>query len=378
MAKKKQEYEGPRGTRPEEYQSLVQLLSTVFNPGLDAWLPGMFNQDNLDNLRIIVADGKVVSHVGIASGYASLDGCKVGIGRIGCVATYEEYRGRGYASMLMQDAMTKMEAEGVDVMLVSGGRGLYRRINCADAGIQVIAHLQAGALAPAPPEIELRPVKPDDVDFMVKAYSTKKAHFIRSREHMTTLLSGTAGTARRKNEVVILDDGKPAAYAIMGWRRRNDGGFAREQAGKPMALVDGLRAIMCEFGVSHLHISTGAWDRGLLNELKRRKVEVHRDYGGYTVKILNPQRFLDRVRPLIARKAGEGVAKRLKVEGTPDDMTVRLGRQAVRVEGQTPPQLFFGTPDNHEKAWYPKSGALREALEKTLPIPLPLYELDYV
>jgi GNAT superfamily N-acetyltransferase len=378
MAKKKQEFEGPRGTRPEEYRSLVDLLSTVFNPGLDLWLPGMFNQGNLENLRIIVADGKVVSHVGIASGYASLDGCKVGIGRIGCVATYVEYRGRGYASLLMQDAMTKMEAEGIDVMLVSGGRGLYRRINCADAGIQAMAELQGGALTPAPPEIELRAVEPGDTDFMVKAYSTKKAHFIRSREHMETLLSGNAGMRRQKTQLVILKDGEPAAYAILGWRRKNDGGFVREQAGKPKALVDGLRAVMCEYAVSHLHMSTGAWDRGLLNELKRRKVEVRLDYGGYTVKILNPQRFLDRVRPLIARKTGEGVAKRLKVEGTPDDMTVRLGRQAVRVEGQMPPQLFFGTPDNHEKAWYPKSGALREVLEKALPIPLPLYELDYV
>lgn len=378
VEKQEQQIDGPRGTRPEEYQGLVQLVSTVFSPGLDAWLPMLFNQKNLENLRIIVVDGKPVSHVGIASGDASLAGCRVGIGRIGCVATYEEYRGRGYATLLMEDAMKKMDAEEMDLMMVSGGRGLYRRINCADAGTEAVAELQGGPLFPAPPEIETRPVGPDDLDFLRQAYFRKAAHFVRTREHMATLLSGAAGLHSQQSQLVITRRGRRAAYAILGWRKGHEKGHVREHGGEAVALLDGLRAAMVELSLSLARLTTGWWDQDLLQEIRRREVTLEWDYAGGTMKILNPQRFLKRMRPLITRKVGKAVADGLTVEGTPDDLTLRLGEESVRLQGQHIAQFFFGTPDNREKAWLPKAGPMRQALETILPIPRPLYEMDYV
>ncbi len=378
MKKEEQQIDGPRGTRSEEYQGLVDLLSTVFNPGLDAWLPALFNPSNLDNLRIIVVDGKPVSHVGIATGYASFGGCRVGVGRIGCVATYEEYRGRGYATMLMDDAMKKMEAEDMEVMLVSGGRGLYRRLNCADAGTEAIADLQGGPLFPAPPNIATRPIDPTDLDFLLQAYFRKTAHFARTRQHMLTLLNAGAGLHSQKGQLLITRNGLPAAYAILGWRKGHDAGHVREHAGEADALVDGLRAAMSEIGLLRLRLTVAWWDHDLLQEIRKREVTLEWDFAGGTVKILNPQRFLKRMRSFIARQAGKAVADGLTVEGTSDDLTLRLGEEAVRLEGQHIAQFFFGAPDNREKSWFPKPGPMRQALEKFLPIPRPLYEMDYV
>ncbi len=378
MTKHEPKVGGPRGSRPEDYPGVIDVVSEVFNPGLDKWLPILFNQNNLDNLRIMLEDGKVVSHVGISRVDASLDGCTVGFGLIGCVATYEQNRGRGYATLLMQDSMEKIQADGGDVMMVSGGRGLYRRIDCADVGKQAMARIEAGSMPPAPVEVTLRPITlPDDLDFMLQAYSRKTAHFVRSREMLTTLLGGAPGQREGQSNLIVLNDGAPAAYLCLRWRR-DHGVHVREYAGEPAAILDGLRAAMCENGLQRGGLSVGGWDKPLLDELARRGVSLEWGGAGGTFKILNPRRFLQTIRPLLVRRAGEAVANALSVEGTPDDVTVRLGDQSLRVEGQAVAQLFFGTLDDREKASYPASGPLRNALEKTLPLPVPMYEMNYV
>src|SRR5947209_3284810 len=126
--------DGPRAPRPDEWDQLDALVSTIFAPRMFRRFPQLYNEANRPNLRVVAEDGRIVCHVGMIQREASLAGCRVGVACIGSVATFEEYRGRGFASLAFQDACDKAAADGVDVMLISGGRGLYTRAGCRRFG----------------------------------------------------------------------------------------------------------------------------------------------------------------------------------------------------------------------------------------------------
>ena len=252
---------------------------------------------------------------------------------------------------------------------------MYRRIHCADVGVEGRVVIEAGEAAP---EITLRPIKKSDIDFLLEQYSRKAAHFVRSREEMEILLGTPPIDSGPARNFIVLKGGEPAGYAFTHWHRRRGQAYVRERAGEPWAVIEGLRRFARERGLKGIGMAFGAWEEDMVEELERRGIPIGWHHGGGTVKILNPWRFLDKIRPLLAARVGEEAAREIKVEGSVDDLTVRLGEESLRVKGQAIAQLFFGTPGREERSWFPARGRLREVLERGLPVARPLYELNYV
>ncbi|HDI52319.1 MAG TPA: GNAT family N-acetyltransferase, partial [Bacteroidetes bacterium] len=128
--------EGPRAVREQEFDSLIQLVNRVFRSeggNMQTEYPQLFNAENLGNLLVMVDDGRVISHIGLLFRDVTIYGCRLTVGCIGAVATDKEYRGRGLASKLLFDAFTRIEEAGGSLILISGGRGLYRRNACVPA-----------------------------------------------------------------------------------------------------------------------------------------------------------------------------------------------------------------------------------------------------
>src|SRR5438128_8553348 len=110
--------EGPRAVRPEDRESLDALTGAVMRQGMLEQYPQLFNEENYENLRVVIEDGQCVSHVGMIQRDAALYGCRIKVCCIGTVCTYEEHRGKGYASACFDDATRKAIVDGVDVMIV--------------------------------------------------------------------------------------------------------------------------------------------------------------------------------------------------------------------------------------------------------------------
>jgi GNAT superfamily N-acetyltransferase len=116
MCVKRMSIAEPRAARWSELDQLRELTDTVFWSGLMDKYPQLFCEDNVENLRVIEADGKVVSLVAMTQHWASIFGCTVKASCLGAVCTYEAYRGRGFASLLVEDAIR---------MCWSRGRGVF-------------------------------------------------------------------------------------------------------------------------------------------------------------------------------------------------------------------------------------------------------------
>ena len=71
---------GIRSVRRDEMGRLRQLLDKVFFEGLSDIQPHAFNDDNMHNLRVVVENGEVVSHIGTIRRNISIMGCTLRVG----------------------------------------------------------------------------------------------------------------------------------------------------------------------------------------------------------------------------------------------------------------------------------------------------------
>ncbi|MEM7125360.1 MAG: GNAT family N-acetyltransferase [Chloroflexota bacterium] len=88
--------------------------------------PHIFCEENRENIRIIKVNHQVVSTMAIfptevQAGTVQGESIELVVGGISGVATYPEFRRRGFASQLMHDCQAKMRTDGCDIALLSTG-----------------------------------------------------------------------------------------------------------------------------------------------------------------------------------------------------------------------------------------------------------------
>ena len=114
--------DGPRACRPDEFDETMALINQTFRAGSDQDIrtdyPLIFNPDQLDYMRIVAADGKVVSHVPLAprTVIAREDTCKIGI--ISPTVTAPDYRHRGYATLCLRDCIRIATEKGWPLLVL--------------------------------------------------------------------------------------------------------------------------------------------------------------------------------------------------------------------------------------------------------------------
>src|SRR3989338_3727416 len=116
-----------------EFPELLRFLNRVFGPhvqpGIEVLYPTFFRAvpEALENLRVTHADGKIVSHTGVQVQEMAVDEATLKSGFVGAVATDPDYRGKGYASRLLTDAVRRMRDKGFDLSTLGGFRDYYAR-----------------------------------------------------------------------------------------------------------------------------------------------------------------------------------------------------------------------------------------------------------
>ena len=110
-----------RAAKADERDEIVDLISAVFVEKCRPRYASQHYEDSsyeLDQSRVCVVDGKIVSYVRVSDRSMYLGEAVVKLGGIGMVVTSEEYRRRGYSSALLRDAIAYMEAHNYDLSLL--------------------------------------------------------------------------------------------------------------------------------------------------------------------------------------------------------------------------------------------------------------------
>lgn len=375
--------EGPRPLKPEEFGSLCELVNSVFRPNgagrMETQYPLLFAPENFDHLLVMVENGRVVAHVGTLTREVSILGHRLKSISIGAVATLPTHRGGGLATQLMKVAIQKGREEGSHLMLISGGRGLYRRLGATDAGLYARFNAHRSVLPSGPVDIAL--ATESEIPGLIRLYAHEPVRYIRSATDFHFNLHSKWNVDRGGELFTV--SGKGTLLAYVATQRPNPASsreanrvYLVELAGSRMAIAQALPALIGWYGVDRVELITPVTDGDTARILSAYAVLPTLEGFPGTNLVLLPEQFLTAFAPYIEAMLGPN---RLKWHVSAEEITFTCEGQSLRVTASTLGQLWFGTvePDSDPRLSLPV-GPLREALDWILPIQLPWCGLNYV
>jgi hypothetical protein len=395
-------HDGPRALGTGEWEQLNYVVSTVFRPSMFANYPQLFNERNRENLRVVGEGGRLVCHVGYIKRPASLAGCKIDVCCIGAVATLDEARGKGYASLAFQDACDKAAADGVDVMLISGGRGLYTRVGCRQVGNDLDFSLDETALArlasvrpPGGGAFAVEKLDSRSIPQLSALYAAEPVRFIRHGEDWEMAFECGVVMNTPSEFWGVTAANTLVAYLIVhrpdqARRREGEAPAVRvvEFAGQRAAVMSALSELRRHYGTERVTLHVQGTDP-VLGSVLRTASGVNGTPNGSsgTIRILNFEQLMERCRPLLVERAGiEAVAAMtFHADSRPGSgegsFSIRRGGDEVRIPDLASLGLFvFGShrplaaPDSEPVG----SAPLLEDLRRALPLPSLWYGMSYV
>ncbi len=119
-----------RALQPGEIEAWYDHVTSVFH-GSRRYFMNHWENDpwkDSEGIRVAVEDGRIVSTVRVFIRQMYLHGEQVSAGGIGEVSTHPEYRRRGLATRLLQDAIRFMEEREIAISSLHGGRSIYEAL----------------------------------------------------------------------------------------------------------------------------------------------------------------------------------------------------------------------------------------------------------
>jgi GNAT superfamily N-acetyltransferase len=361
--------EGPRGTRPEEYEKTLALGQSIFR-GADLardysleWNPG-----NCENLRIILIDGEPIAHVGFSQREAFILGNRVTMGLIGGVCCHPDYRNRGFAGACFQDAMAQLTRRGVTLMPVSGRRSLYFRHHCACAGVRYQLTISRDKLQAKPPDgVSIRPYSREMLDALLRIYQREPIRYIRSKDVFATLME------RGATEVVFVGD-RPVAYIkSQGTRQPDDGPrslLLYELTGPRELIAASLPVLMERENADKLILSPlYGTDEAIRIALAGIGAAVERSEAlSGTVRIINFPLLMEQMSHYFRERLGDDFERLIYYEQD-EKFVFGFHRQRFELKDRTALALFIFGPQQSKDAVEPPDGPLGDVLRAIFPMP---------
>lgn len=262
--------DGLRSLRADELPALDVLLSTVFRPGLVEQYPHIYSPDNAPNLRVVIEEGKVISHIGTIRRHASILGCTVKVASLGGVGTLPEHRGKGYATALFADTVRACRRAGIDFILVSGYRKLYHRHGCRYVGRDwsfSLSRERAAEFTDA--GLSVRTARSEEIPALAGLYQREPVRWLRPLSDFHHALSGYV--MNRPHEMLtVWENEHLRGYVILQEKRPADEGKVQllEFAGDRRSLVGVLGRLVQERDLETLDVHVMGCDLLLQDLLK--------------------------------------------------------------------------------------------------------------
>jgi len=369
MNEKKDNIEGPRGTRPEEYEKTLALGQSIFQRAdLARDYALEWNPNNCGNLRIILIDGEPIAHVGFSEREASIHGNRVTLGLIGGVCCHPDYRNRGFASACFQDAMAQLTRRGVTLMPVSGRRSLYFRHHCVCGGAQYQAVISRDKLPVDPTDgVSVYPYSKELLDALLRIYQREPIRYTRSKEVFAMLME-------RGTTEVICVSGRPVAYVKSRGTQQSDDGSRSlslyELTGPREIIAASLPVLAERENVDKLVLSSlYGTDEAIRIALANIHVTVERSETlAGTVRIINFPLLMKQMAHYFRERLGND-SERLIYYEQDGKFVFGFGRQRFELSDRTALALFILGSQQSKDAIEPPGGSLGEVLRAVFPMP---------
>ncbi len=336
--------------------ALGKIVDLVFRPqlppgqGMPKEFPHLFSADNAHNLYYVADENGPVSMVGVLPQKVVIQGITMNVASIGSVVTLPEYQGRHISSAILHRVMADFTAEGVPLMLVSGDRGLYRRIDCVPVGRMyrvTIGKAEAEKFRFDRGDSNLLKVtevrakeRSSYAERLNRIYHAEPYRYRRTDAEMAILLDALwfQRDAYDQRLFVIEQGGEPVAYVTPYQPRASRSRLeVMEWAGSRTAVIGSAAAILDAFGADEIRFPVHADDITMRTLVKTNGFRSEQTALQGTVRALSAAALIQSLEPLFVERFGtaaevlqQGMSYRLSVAGR-DLYADNAGELAIRL-----------------------------------------------
>ncbi|MBN1628674.1 MAG: GNAT family N-acetyltransferase, partial [Thermoleophilia bacterium] len=367
--------EGPRLARREELDELADLMVACFGGALGPrrrrrrprWI-------QRSGAWVIAREGRLVSHIRLVYNVLSIYGCRVKLASIGGVCTHPDYRNQGLASLLLEHCAVAARQAGASLLLISGGRGLYRRAMAVDAVPTFVGKVGRGSIEIRNGAPRARPGRPEDWSVCARLYQAEPVRFVRVAEVFARALRGHGHHV----PWVIEGEGDVVAYVVLsrdwGHPPESRERWVSEYAGVRGALAEGLPSLLEAADVDEIEFRAPQWDRELTHVLHGADLRLAAGtLWEHTTRLLDLPLLMRRLRPYLAARLTRKEMRTLAFAQTEKECVFTRGDEALTLDVGKATALVLGGPE--APAVHTELG---ESLNVLFPIPFPLPGMNYV
>lgn len=375
--------EGPRGTRRQELESLIALVDEVFCGGegtqesMFTRYPTLFALENLPNCRIFTNGQRPIAHAGYVVRDAWIHGATVRMAHIGAVCTLETYRGRGLASRLLDDCARRMRRQHVDVICISGGRGLYQRWGARTVGKHIRYLLSAKAAGRLRDRsVTVGPGGLRQASALARLYNCRSVRYVRSMDDWRLYLR-CCNCENQYSVPLIVRKGKvPVGYLVYKHTNHVHAPISKagEWAGEAPHVLAALAEapFLCKREDIEIVLDELV-DAPIAALLKAKGCEATPQAAGRTVKVLRPAALFRKLRPILP-----AACRGLRVMEHGSGARFQFGQTVLDLPAEMVARAFFGSPEDELDAVLNRAGKLGEVMRTVFPVPLPRYGYNYI
>jgi predicted N-acetyltransferase YhbS len=342
-----------RRVQAEEYQDAVKLANETFrgNGGKSmgttypmAFFPGFYQSYGA------FEDGRLVSFIGLVPFIIWIGPAQLQVYALGAVCTHPDYRGKGYAGMLLDSIIKHMEKANSPLLLVSGDRSLYTRIGCVEFGEFTCYTLDEAAaqklVTNQTKDISIRQMEAEDWFALRRLSQSKAVRYEQSLWDLATLIyaEAPASNSDMNNQVLVaesVEDGQVCGYVVVA---HSNGSNARsaavvvEWAGSTKAVTALLAKAVQAASVKKLEVRIASQETELVQTLEGLEYKRERNSG--TVLITDPELLINQLRPYLENR-NKNISDQLIVRQLAEGVQVTLGAQAFHFSGSEFTALVF-------------------------------------
>ncbi|MCX8171790.1 MAG: hypothetical protein N3E47_07540, partial [Candidatus Bathyarchaeota archaeon] len=261
----------------------------------------------------------------------------------------------------------------------SGDRGLYRRFGCFKSGIVYYYNVPYDKLTVDEQKFNIVPYDESRIMDVISIYQREPVRYQRTFEEFKLLLENFMRMPQyrglRSGIFLAEKSGKALAYAAFS-SFDSDSMKIWEYAGSRNTILHLIARILETENISSLELAVPFHDVETLSLLEERGLSKSRIDSEASMLILNPSVFFEKVKRYLVERVGEEAVSKVKIEEFGEGVKVVLNGEAFMLELSDITLLFLDSPD--AKRPREKITPIKRFLSGALPIPTPLYGLNYI
>jgi GNAT superfamily N-acetyltransferase len=373
--------DGPRAVAADELPRVMELIDGVFAAdgpvSMFDRFPVLFAADNLENCRVIFGGSRPVSHAAYLPCEISFHETTISAACLGAVCTDENYRGRGLSTAVLNDCEVRMRRRGIELLLISGRRGLYERRGARTVGSRRRIVFTRDLLDDLEDDmLDIRPAGPDDLEILASLYASGPVHFVRSTHQWKRWLAcERCENATSRPLLAMTTDGRPTAYVVH--KHTNFRGepisSIGEYAGDTVDVISTLATAPRLTGRRDVVLDMQLpLEETMRERLSRGGLNGEAAQGDRTVKVLQPAALFEK-----CRRWMPPATHSMTVADAPSGLRFTLKGDELEVPAESVARLLFGDPEGALIPRLRAKGHLGRVVSSFEPFPLPRYGYNY-